>query len=74
MNLDMTRGKPCPEQLDLSAGLLDCLSRDFKAIDGTDCRNYGELDGFPKPNAFRGYLGCRPMSSSSAELQPQPDA
>ena len=44
--LDMTRGKPCPEQLELSQGLLDCLGRgDFKAMDGSDCRNYGGLDG-----------------------------
>jgi aspartate/methionine/tyrosine aminotransferase len=62
MNLDMTRGKPCPEQLDLSAGLLDCLSRkDFKAIDGTDCRNYGGLDGIPEAKRlFAEYLGVSP--------------
>ena len=62
LNLDMTRGKPCPEQLDLSAGLLDCLSRkDFKAIDGTDCRNYGGLDGIPEAKRlFADYLGVSP--------------
>jgi DNA-binding transcriptional MocR family regulator len=62
MNLDMTRGKPCPEQLDLSAGLLDCLSRkDFKAIDGTDCRNYGGLDGIPETKRlFAEYMGVSP--------------
>ena len=62
LNLDMTRGKPCPEQLDLSAGLLDCLSRkDFKAIDGTDCRNYGGLDGIPEAKRlFAEYLGVPP--------------
>ena len=32
--------------MDLSAGLIDCLSqKDYKALDGTDCRNYGGLDG-----------------------------
>ncbi|HVO23631.1 MAG TPA: aminotransferase class I/II-fold pyridoxal phosphate-dependent enzyme [Candidatus Margulisiibacteriota bacterium] len=47
--LDMTRGKPCREQLDLSAGLLDCLGQsDYRAADGTDCRNYGGLDGLPE--------------------------
>ena len=46
--LDMTRGKPCAEQLDLSLGLLDCLGRDYKAADGTDCRNYGVLEGLPE--------------------------
>lgn len=48
LSLDMTRGKPCPEQLDLAAGMLDCLGRDYKAADGTDCRNYGVLDGLPE--------------------------
>lgn len=47
--LDMTRGKPCPEQLDLSLPLLDCLgSHDYRAADGTDCRNYGGPDGLPE--------------------------
>lgn len=50
LSLDMSRGKPCPEQLDLSDGMLDCLSsRDgLKAQDGTDARNYGGLDGLPE--------------------------
>jgi DNA-binding transcriptional MocR family regulator len=62
MNLDMTRGKPCPEQLDLSVGLLDGLSRaEFKASDGSDCRNYGGLDGLPEAKAlFAAYMGVRP--------------
>ncbi len=46
--LDMTRGKPCPEQLDLALGMLDCLGRDYRAADGTDCRNYGVLEGLPE--------------------------
>ena len=50
--LDMTRGKPCPEQLDLSLGLLDCLGRDYQAADGTDCRNYGVLEGLPEARAL----------------------
>lgn len=60
--LDMTRGKPCPEQLDLSAGLLDCLRRrDFRAADGTDCRNYGGLDGIPEAKRlFAEYLAVAP--------------
>jgi DNA-binding transcriptional MocR family regulator len=62
INLDMTRGKPCPEQLDLAVGLLDCLGRkDFKAADGTDCRNYGGLDGIPEAKRlFAEYLGVSP--------------
>ncbi len=62
ITLDMTRGKPCPDQLDLSEGLLDCLSRkDFKATDGSDCRNYGGLDGIPEVKAlFAEYMGVQP--------------
>jgi DNA-binding transcriptional MocR family regulator len=42
--LDLTRGKPAPEQLDLSNELLAVLGpKDFRAADGTDCRNYGGL-------------------------------
>jgi DNA-binding transcriptional MocR family regulator len=50
--LDMTRGKPCAEQLDLSLALLDCTGRDFRAADGTDCRNYGVLEGLPEARAL----------------------
>ena len=62
ITLDMTRGKPCPEQLALSEGLLDGLSRkDFKAMDGSDCRNYGGLDGLPEAKAlFAEYMGVAP--------------
>lgn len=46
LKLNMTRGKPCPEQLDLCNGLLTVLSEDdYLTADGTDCRNYGGLDG-----------------------------
>lgn len=46
LKLDMSRGKPCPEQLDLAKGLITCLGEDdFLANDGTDCRNYGGVDG-----------------------------
>ena len=47
LNLDMSRGKPSVEQLDLSMGLMDVLSSDsdLACEDGTDCRNYGVLDG-----------------------------
>ncbi len=49
LSLDMTRGKPCSEQLDLANGLLTNLGPgDFRAEDGTDCRNYGGLDGLPE--------------------------
>ncbi|WP_026508853.1 aminotransferase class I/II-fold pyridoxal phosphate-dependent enzyme [Butyrivibrio sp. MC2013] len=47
MRLDMSRGKPCKEQLDLSMGMMDVLSSgsDLRCEDGTDCRNYGVLTG-----------------------------
>lgn len=44
--LDLTRGKPSSEQLDFSDELLDLPGRgNFTAADGTDCRNYGGLNG-----------------------------
>lgn len=47
LSLNMARGKPCAEQLDLSMGMMDVLSSssDLTCDDGTDCRNYGVLDG-----------------------------
>ena len=45
--LDMSRGKPSPEQLDLSLDMLGCVNADsgYKSENGFDCRNYGVLDG-----------------------------
>lgn len=49
LNIDMTRGKPCPEQLDLSSDMLECVTAsDYKTADGEDSRNYGGLDGIPE--------------------------
>ncbi len=47
LKLNMARGKPGKEQLDLSLGLLDAVnsSSDFVGADGMDCRNYGILKG-----------------------------
>jgi len=47
LRLDMSRGKPSVDQLDLSMGMMDVLSSDddLTCEDGTDCRNYGVLDG-----------------------------
>ncbi len=62
MSLDLTRGKPCPEQLDLSNPMLTMVSGDdFRAADGTDCRNYGGLDGLPEAKSlFAAYMGVDP--------------
>lgn len=45
LSLDLTRGKPSPEQLDLSLALLDLPGEDFRDASGTDTRNYGGLLG-----------------------------
>ena len=45
LSLDMSRGKPCKEQLDLSMGM---LTADIDYTEGNiDTRNYGILDGIP---------------------------
>ena len=50
LQLDMSRGKPSPSQLDVSLGLMDALNSNsvLKSEDGTDCRNYGVLEGIPE--------------------------
>ena len=50
LRLDMSRGKPSLDQLDISMGLMDVLSSeaDLTSDDGSDCRNYGILEGIPE--------------------------
>lgn len=47
LKLDMSRGKPNTEQLDLSMGMIDTLASSHQLVgeQGVDCRNYGVLDG-----------------------------
>lgn len=71
--LDLTRGKPSAEQLDLSAELFANLGPGaYKSADGTDCRNYGGLDGLPEARAlFAEMLEVRPdqvMASGNSSL------
>ena len=49
LKLDMSRGKPCTEQLNISSEMLNVLNSDELCIssEGFDCRNYGILDGIP---------------------------
>ncbi len=46
ISLDMSRGKPGPEQLDISNNIFGAVTaEDIKSASGVDCRNYGGLDG-----------------------------
>ena len=56
LRLDMSRGKPSVEQLDLSMGMMDVLSSndDLTCEDGTDCRNYGVLTGIKEAKELIG--------------------
>ena len=55
LSLDLSRGKPAAEQLDLSAALDQPLAS-LIAQDGTDVRNYGALRGIPEARALGGEL------------------
>ena len=56
LELDMSRGKPCRDQLDLSMGMMDALNSnaDLSCEDGTDCRNYGVLEGIHEAKVLIG--------------------
>lgn len=62
LKLDMSRGKPSPEQLDLSNSLLSNVDGSNAFLeDGTDARNYGGLVGIPSMRRIFGELfGCPP--------------
>ncbi len=60
LNLDMSRGKPGKDQLDISLPLLNALTADNSMLceNGLDVRNYGILDGIPEAKRlFSKYLG-----------------
>ncbi|WP_251212763.1 aminotransferase class I/II-fold pyridoxal phosphate-dependent enzyme [Adlercreutzia murintestinalis] len=56
--LDMSRGKPCAEQLDLSTPMLSLLQSAEDCFDaaGLDCRNYGVIDGIPEAKQLMAHL------------------
>jgi DNA-binding transcriptional MocR family regulator len=72
--LDLTRGKPSPQQLDLSNQLLSLPGADYRDSEGTDTRNYGGLHGLPELRAIFGQLLGIPVqnliagNNSSLEL------
>lgn len=55
LSLNMSRGKPAPEQLDLSMRMLH-LPESFTTEDGADARNYGILEGLPECRRLFGEL------------------
>lgn len=63
LQLDMSRGKPGAEQIELSHEMLDpALLGDFKASNGFDVRNYGILDGIPD---------CKKLFSEILDVAPE---
>ena len=74
LSLNMARGKPSSEQLDIVNGMLTTLSAGSDCYDGKlDVRNYGELMGIPSARAlFADILDTVPekiMVGGSASLQ-----
>lgn len=63
LSLDMSRGKPCTEQLDICLPMLDVLnsSSACKSANGFDLRNYGILDGIPE---------CKELMSKLIQVKP----
>lgn len=65
LSLNMARGKPSEEQLDFTMPMMDVLnsSSDLFSEDGTDCRNYGGMDGIPEAKRFMaGLMGVEPKN------------
>jgi DNA-binding transcriptional MocR family regulator len=60
LKLNLTRGKPSPAQLDLSSEMLSLPgARDYMGEGGTDCRNYGVLQGLAEARRlFSGIMGA----------------
>ena len=63
LNLDMSRGKPGSDQLDLAMPMLDVLTSKevIQSENGTDLRNYGIVDGIPEAKKLvADMIGARP--------------
>jgi DNA-binding transcriptional MocR family regulator len=63
LTLDLTRGKPSGEQLDLSNALLRLPGDDYRDAESTDTRNYGGLHGLPELRAIFGELLGIPLAN-----------
>ena len=64
LSLDLTRGKPATDQLELSAGLESAINGNYIAADGSDTRNYGQLRGLAEARE----LGAEIMEVAAAEI------
>lgn len=63
LSLNMARGKPSAAQLDITMPMMDVLNSGsvLKAEDGTDCRNYGGVDGlFEAKQLMADMVGSKP--------------
>ena len=76
LKLDMARGKPSPEQVDISRPMLDLVRADSDLYDGNvDCSNYGCFEGIPSARKLASeFLGVAPeqtlvMGSSSLLIE-----
>ena len=68
LDLDLTRGKPSSEQLDLSNDLLELPGKDnYVDAAGTDVRNYGNLKGIKDIREIWGELIGVPVDNLYAE-------
>ena len=63
LSIDMSRGKPGADQLDISDGMNDVFKDgNFKCESGLDVRNYGILDGIPE---------CKKLFADLLEVKPE---
>ncbi len=78
LKLDLTRGKPAAEQLDLSNALLRLPGDDYRDAEGTDTRNYGGQHGLPELREIFGELLGIPVpnliAGNNASLEMMHDA